>query len=153
VEVGWTPSQDRLYLDNAHLTWWHADERKEAGEPSGWGLNVSFTRYLGKKWFPFVRAGYAKDGGALMQKSASVGLAYQPVPKGDVLGVGLNWGEPSESTFEPGLRNQYTAEVYFRWQLSPRFAITPDLQLLVNPALDPNQDRIWVFGVRARLAL
>jgi len=153
VEIGWTPSQDRLYLDNAHLTWWHADERKEAGELGGWGLNVSFTRYLGKKWFPFVRAGYAKDGGALMQKSVSVGLAYQPVPKGDVLGVGFNWGEPSESTFEPGLRDQYTAEVYFRWQLSPRFALTPDLQLLVNPALDPARDRIWVFGVRARLAL
>ena len=153
IEIGWTPSHDRLYLDNAHLAYWHADERTEAGESGGWGLNVSFTRDLGKKWFPFVRAGYAKDGGALMQKSLSVGFGYQPVPRGDVLGVGFNWGEPNVDTFEPGLRDQYTAEVYFRWQLTARLAITPDLQLLVNPALDPNQDRIWVFGVRARLAL
>ena len=153
VEIGWTPSQDRIYLDNAHLTFWHADERKEAGEAKGWGLNVSFTRYLGKKWMPFIRAGYAKDGGALMQKSASVGLGYQPVPKSDVLGVGFNWGEPNENTFGSGLRDQYTADVYYRWQLTPRFAITPDLQLLVNPALDTSLDRTWAFALRARLAL
>ncbi len=102
---------------------------------------------------PFVRAGYAKDGGALMQKSVSVGCAYQPVPKSDVLGVGFNWGEPNEDTFGSGLRDQYTAEVYYLGQLTPRFAITPDLQILVNPDLDPELDRTWVFGVRARLAL
>lgn len=153
VEIGWTPSQDRIYLDNAHLTFWHADERMEAGEAEGWGLNVSLTRYLGGKWLPFVRAGYAKDGGALMQKSLSVGLAYQPVPQSDVLGVGFNWGEPNEDTFAPGLPDQYTVEVYYRWQPTPRFAITPTLQLLENPALDPELDRAWVFGLRARLAL
>jgi porin len=153
VEIGWTPSQDRLYLDNAHLTWWHADERQEAGESGGWGLNASLTRYLGGKWLPFIRAGYAKDGGALMQKSVSVGFAYQPVPQSDVLGVGFNWGEPNEDTFGSGLRDQYTTEVYYRWQLTPRFAVTPTLQLLLHPALDPELDQTWVFGVRARLAL
>ncbi len=153
VEVGWTRSQDRIYLDNAHLTFWHADERKEADEASGWGLNVSFTRYLGKKWMPFLRAGYAKDGGSLMQKSVSVGFAYQPVPASDVLGLGLNWGEPNEKTLSPGLRDQYSAEVYYRWNLTPRLAITPDLQLLIHPALDTGRDSIWVFGIRSRLAL
>ena len=153
IEVGWTPSHDRIYLDNAHVSFWHADEREEAGEPSGWGLNVSLVRYLGEKWMPFVRAGYANDGGALMQKSVSVGFAYQPVPASDVLGFGLNWGQPNETTFSPGLRDQYSAEAYYRLNLTPRFAITPDLQLLINPALDPERDSIWVFGVRARLAL
>jgi porin len=153
VEIGWTPSQDQIYLDNAHLAFWHADERKEAGEARGWGLNVSFTRYLGKKWLPFVRAGYAKEGASLMQKSVSVGFAYQPVPGSDTLGVGFNWGEPNESSFGPGLRDQYTAEVYYRLHLTPRFAITPTLQLLENPALDPELERTWIFGVRARLAL
>lgn len=153
VEIGWTPSQDRIYLDNAHLTFWHADERKEAGEAEGWGLNVSFTRYLGQKWLPFVRAGYANDGASLMQKSVSVGFAYQPVPQSDVLGVGFNWGEPNADTFGPGLRDQYTTEVYYRWQLTPRFAVTPTLQFLANPALNPGLDRTWIFGIRARLAL
>jgi porin len=153
IEVGWTPSHDRLYLDNAHVAFWHADERSEAGEPSGWGLNGSFSRYLDGGWLPFVRGGYAKDGGSLLQKSLSVGCGYQPVPAGSLLGVGLNWGEPNEDTFGSGLRDQYTAEVFYRWQVTPRFAVTPDLQLLENPALDPDEDRIWVVGLRLRMAL
>ncbi|UCG22146.1 MAG: carbohydrate porin, partial [Deltaproteobacteria bacterium] len=76
-----------------------------------------------------------------------------PVPKGDLLGFGFNWGEPNEDTFGPGLRDQYTTEAFFRWQLTPQFAITPDVQLLINPALNTEEDQIWVFGLRARLAL
>jgi len=153
LEFGWTPSHDRIYLDNAHITFWHADERTKAGEPKGWGFNVSFTRYLAGKWLPFIRAGYAEDGGSLAQKSVSAGVGYQPVPKGDLLGFGLNWNEPNETTFGPGLDDQYTAEVFYRWQLTPQLAITPDVQLLINPALNPQESSIWVFGLRARLAL
>jgi porin len=87
-----------------------------------------------------------------MQKSMSVGFGYQPVPKGDLLGFGLNWGEPNEDNFGPGLRDQYTAEAFFRWQLTPQIAITPDVQLLINPALNPEDEVIGIFGLRARLA-
>ena len=31
--------------------------------------------------------------------------------------------------------------------------ITPDVQLLLNPPNNPDHDRIWVYGIRARLAL
>lgn len=153
IEIGWTPSQDRIYLDNAHLTYWHADERTQAGEPEGWGLNFSYSTYLAEKWMPFIRAGYAEDGGSLMQRSVGGGIGYQPVPGGDLLGAGLNWGEPNGNTYGPGLRDQYTAELFYRWQLAPQLAITPDLQWLRNPALNPNEDQIWIIGLRARLAL
>ena len=153
IELGWTPSQDRIYLDNLHITYWHADERAEAAEAKGWGVNVSFTRYLAQKWLPFVRAGYAEDGGSLMQKSVSVGTGYQPIPKGDLIGIGFNWGEPNEDTFGPDLRDQYTVELFYRWQLTPRLAVTPDIQWIRNPALNPEEDQIWILGVRVRLAL
>ena len=153
LELGWTTSKDRAYLDNVHVTFWHADERKEVDEAGGWGLNLSFTRYLGGKWMPFVRAGYAKDGAALMQKSVSVGGAYQPDPGGDVLGFGFNWGEVNEDTWGPGLSDQLTTELYFRWNIAPQFALTPDIQYLRDPALNPEEDSLWVFGLRARLAL
>jgi porin len=153
IEIGWTPSQDRIYLDNVHLTLWHADEREEAATPSGWGMNVSWTKYIAGKWLPFVRAGWADDGGSLMQKSAGVGVGYQPNPGKNLLGVGLNWGEPNEDTWGPGLRDQYTAELFYRWQLSKAIAITPDLQFIKNPALDPEAGSIWVFGLRLRGAL
>lgn len=153
IEIGYTPSRDRIYLDNAHITFWHADERTEAGEPDGWGFNISYSRYLAEKWMPFIRAGYAEDGGSLMQKSVSVGMGFQPVPKADLFGFGFNWGEPNDNTYGPGLRDQYTAELFYRWQLAPQFAITPDLQWLKNPVLYPDEDQIWVVGLRVRLAL
>jgi len=31
--------------------------------------------------------------------------------------------------------------------------LTPDVQLLFNPALNPDASSTWVFGIRARLAL
>jgi len=153
VEIGWTPSQDQIYLDNVHLTLWHADEREKAAQPSGWGANVSWTTYLAGTWLPFVRAGYAEDGGSLTQKSVSVGFGYQPNPGKNLLGLGLNWGQPNEDTWGPGLRDQYTAELFYRWQISKAIAVTPDLQYIRNPALDPDANSIWVFGLRVRGAL
>jgi porin len=153
IEIGWTPSQDRIYLDNVHLTLWHADEREEAAQPSGWGANISWTHYFKEKWLPFVRAGYADEGGSLTQKSVSVGFGYQPNPGKNLLGIGLNWGQPNEDTWGPGLDDQYTAEIFYRWQVSKALAVTPDLEYLKNPALNPEESSIWVLGVRVRMAL
>ena len=153
IEIGWTPSHDEIYLNNTHLTLWQADEREEAGEAGGWGANFSWTRYWANKWLPFVRAGYADEGDSLMQKSVSVGFGYQPDPGGNVLGFGFNWGEVNEDTWGPGLSDQLTTELYFRWNISPQFALTPDIQYLVDPALNPDEDALWILGLRARLAL
>jgi porin len=150
IEIGWTTAQDRIYLDNVHLTLWHADEREQAAQPSGWGANLSWTTYLDGRWLPFVRAGYADDGGSLTQKSVSVGFGYQANPGKSLLGLGLNWGEPNEDSWGPGLDDQYSAEVFFRWQVTKAFAITPDVQYLINPALNPETDSIWVIGLRVR---
>jgi porin len=92
IEIGYTSGAGMIYLDNMHVTLWHQDERIEAGSPSGWGFNLSATKWLDDKWFPFLRLGYAEDGGSLMQKSVAAGFGYQPVAAGHVLGVGVNWG-------------------------------------------------------------
>ncbi len=153
LEFGWTPSFDRRFTDNIHLTAWHADTRPEVQIRSGWGLAFSFNRLLEDRWEPFVRLGYADDGGALWDRSVSVGLGYRPARKGDQFGLGVNWSRPSAQIFGAGLRDQYTAEFYYRFQLTKIFAITPDLQLLVDPALNSNEDVVTIFGIRGRLSL
>lgn len=70
----------------------------------------------------------------------------------NTLPLGLHWGEPSERTFGPGLSDQYTFELFYRLQLLERLAITPDIQVLVDPALNPDTEVAAVFGLRARLA-
>jgi porin len=159
IEIGYTTSPwKQYYLDNLHLTLWHADKREKAGIARGYGAVLSFTHSIGDKWLVFARGGYAKEGGNLLQKSVSVGGAYQPYPiaigdvPGSQLGFGFNWGQPNRAVFGKGLRDQYTLEAYFRLQVTREFAITPDLQLLINPALNPEKSAIWVFGLRGRLA-
>ena len=153
IEVGWTPSQDRIYLDNVHLTYWHADERGAAGVPDGWGVGFSATKFIDDTWMPFLRAGYAEDGGALWERSLGIGLGRYLSGRKDLAGIGLNWSRPSETGVGPGLDDQYTIEAFYRLQLSQNFAITPDVQLLIDPALNPQEDRLWVLGLRGRLTL
>jgi porin len=152
VEIGWNSTRKTAFLNNIHLTLWHADERVAAKTPDGWGANISWSRSVKDHWIPFVRAGWADDGGSLLQKSFSAGFAYQTVPAGNQLGIAYNRGEPNESTFAPGLRDQSSMELFYRIQLFRELAITPDLQYIKNPALNPAEDSLWVFGLRARLA-
>ena len=147
IEVGWVSSFERRYFDNIHLTAWHVDERDEAQTPDGWGLAFSATWFINDQWMPFLRAGYSDDGGALLEGMVSAGIGRYFSKSRDLLGFGVNWGKPSAD----GLDDQYTAELFYRLQLAQNLAITPDVQLIINPALNPDEDVIGVFGLRARV--
>ena len=120
--------------------------------PDGWGANLSWSRLFADFWTVFARAGYASDGGSILQKSLSVGGAVSQQPGGNQLGIGLNWGEVNESTYGPGLDDQVSLEIYYRLQLWEELALTPDVQFIRNPALNPDSSSLWVIGLRARLA-
>ena len=152
IEFGWSESRETRWLNNVHLTLWHADEREDAGVLDGWGANFNFSRLYADHWSTFVRLGYAKDGGSILSLSASVGAAWSKVPGGNQLGLGLNWGEVNETTYGEGLPDQTTVELYYRIQMWEELAITPDIQYIRNPALNPDASSTWVFGLRARLA-
>ncbi|ESQ11585.1 MAG: carbohydrate porin [Thiohalocapsa sp. PB-PSB1] len=158
VEFGWTgASQEAYFLNNLHLTLWHSDERDALDVEDGWGGVLSFNHAIGAKWLGFLRAGWADKGGSLLERSVSIGGGYTPggleqLGAGSQLGFGLNWGRPNRALFGAKLNDQYAAELYYRWQLADEIAITPSVQLLVNPPLNPDQDQAWVAGVRARVA-
>ena len=64
----------------------------------------------------------------------------------DLGGIGLSWGSPSA----PGQGDQWTAEVFYRKQIR-NFGITPSVQLIVDPAGNPDEDVLVVGGLRARV--
>ena len=152
IELGWISSLENKFTDNVHVTAWYADKREKEDVPNGWGIAASFNRLFADRWEPFVRAGYADDGGALLEKDISVGLGYYTQEKSGLIALGLSWGEPSEENFGVGLEDQYTAELFYRMQILQSLTVTPDVQLLIDPALNPQEDVIAVFGVRGRLA-
>jgi len=106
-------------------------------------MSASWT--FDNTWMPFLRAGYADQGGALYDRSVSVCYVTQ---QRDLIGIGLNWACPQ------GLSDsQWTLEAFYRCQVSESLAVTFDAQPIANPALNPTQDMAGFFGLRTRSAL
>lgn len=150
IELGWISSFERRYLDNVHITAWYADE-KTVVDPveAGWGISISAAYFIDDKWLPFLRGGFSSGGGALLEASVSTGVGYHFSESNDVAGIGFNLGSSSDS----GKMDQFTSELFYRIQLSENLAITPDIQVVINPANNPDQSVIGIFGVRGRLSL
>jgi porin len=145
VEVGLTSSFEKRYLDNVHLTYWHADQRTRQNVPESWGLAFSAATFVDDKWLPFVRAGYSEGRAALYRKTVAGGLGYR-FENTDVLGLGVGWGQP----FGANSRDQVSTELFYRWQVSDVFAVTPNLQVLFNPSNNPEKDTLTFLGLRGR---
>ena len=103
------------------------------------------------RWLPFLRVGYAEGGGAPLERSFGTGFAYYPSGDGSVFGLGINWGHPNRDSFDASTDDQYTLDTYYRFQLLERLAITPDLQLIKQPAQNPGYETVWIAGLRARV--
>lgn len=153
VEIGFTTSKEYIFLDNVHASFWQRDASSITGDPSGWGFIVSGTTYVNKLYLPFLRYGYSQDGGSILSHSVSGGIGYQPLQGSHLLGIGINWGQVNETTFGPGLEDQWTFELFYRLHLTKLITFTPDIQFLVNPALNPENSSIFLFGIRGRIAL
>ncbi len=148
IEIGYTSAPDRIYFDNIHLTFWQSDAADDGSRPEDYGVAFSAAWFFNNTWMPFLRAGISQGKAALYKASVSAGIGYY-TRETDLAGIGLNWADPGSAFPE----DQFTAEAFYRFTVSPNFAITPSVQWIINPALNPSQDGIAIFGIRARVAL
>lgn len=148
VEFGWTQSRVQRYTNHVHATFWHVDERQDAGVPESEGVVIGANWSVFEEWMVFGRAGWSDGGAPLANTTATAGVMYRFF-KRDLLGIGFNWSDPSDNT----LRDQYTTEVFYRFQFAQNLAFTPSLQWLIDPALNPDESSLWAFGLRARIDL
>jgi porin len=147
LEIGATPSYRERLVENVHLTIWHQAELRDAGVPEDRGVAFSLSVRANERWRPFLRAGLSNGKATLVERTLSVGTGLR-LRSFDLLGVGLNWSDPSQ-----GDRDQYTSEVFYRFQLSPSATVTPHVQVILDPALDPERSSLTAFGLRVRIAI
>ncbi|MCP4898470.1 MAG: carbohydrate porin [bacterium] len=149
AEIGWTPSFAKRKTDKVQLTYWHKDARPAAGATQGNGWLLTANTQVAKRYLLFLRAG-ASNGGAGVPAERSVSIGLGITNRYDELSLGLGWSKPSEETFGKGLQDEYAFEASYRLQLSPNFTLMPDLQVVFNPARNPDESRVLVLGLRAR---
>ncbi|MDX1743777.1 MAG: carbohydrate porin [Ruegeria sp.] len=145
LEIGYTSGFDRIYFDNIHLTLWHADAADDGSRPEDYGAAFSAAWFVDNKWMPFFRAGASKGTAALYDRSISAGVGYYG-RNTDLAGLGLNWAEARGIDGD-----QFTLEAFYRFSISPGLQITPSIQFISNPLLNPDQDNITLFGLRTRI--
>ena len=152
-EIAWTPSIASYKIDRIQFTYWHQDERQEAGVVEGQGWAVSASHQLTDDLIPFLRFGHSNGGaGVAAESSASIGFEYMP-REYHAWSFGAAWAKPSEKTHGTDLEDEYAFETSYRFQLSRHFSIMPDAQLMLNPAKNPSVDSSWVLGLRLLLTL
>ncbi len=153
IEIGYTPSFEERKAKLIQLSFWEKDQRTLAGISKGSGWAVSTAYKLNDKFFPFLRFGHSDGGGGVAAESAiSVGVEIAQ-RFDETWTIGAGWAKPSRETFGPGLDNETVLETSYKFQLSQNFSITPDVQVVFNPANDPSESSVWVIGLRAILSL
>jgi porin len=120
------------------------------GTPSGSGWLLSWSQKMAGRFVPFVRAGWSDGGGgALARRSLSAGISYRMAFQ-DWLTIGLGLNKPSDKTYQPGLSDEKVLEASYLWQITANTSLLPDLQLVLDPAQNPEESRIWTAGLRLR---
>ena len=153
VEIGYTPSFAERGTHRIQLTYWEKDAREIAGTPKGNGWSLGVAWQLSEKTFSFLRIGHSDGGGGVAaEESVSAGLQYMFL-RDAIFSLGAGWAKPSSITFGPGLDDETVVESSYKFQLSKNFSLTPDVQVIFNPANNPGENSVWVFGLRAILTL
>ena len=93
---------------------------------------------MGIGWFHIARGKCRVDGEAEVRKATRWALAQ---------------GATQITIMAGGGDAQISTELFWRYQLTKEVAVTPSLQYIYNPALNPTEDNLFAFGLRVRVAL
>jgi porin len=155
LELGWsglagtgTPIQGRGPMDanNVSLTLWSKDANFDTGETKSRGIAFNANYQFRPDMMAFLRGGWSE--GWQLDRSLNGGWGWRPFQQySDLLGLAAGWAEPANHN----LRDQYVFEGFYRFQLTSQLAVTPDLQWILHPTLNPNTGSIWVASLRARV--
>jgi carbohydrate-selective porin OprB len=145
VELGVAPELPLLGRGHYRIIPWH---NHFFGE-DGWGLALSFDQQLGREnLLAFFRYGLGDGEVTLVEASISGGLTLAgPFGRSsDHVGLGVSWSKPSG--FFGGGQRETSFELYYALQLSASISLTPDLQVVIDPAYNTKDDTVVVVGVR-----
>ena len=98
----------------------------------------------------FFRFGYGDDDVTPVKIFVSGGVAFEAPfgREGDLVAIGVAWSDPSPDV---GFRSETLLELFYRVEFAKAISITPDLQLVFNPANNLDDEVVVVPGIRLHL--
>jgi hypothetical protein len=149
----WTPKFKELGNAQYSLTWHESPAIEAQPATRGWSLNA--VQNLDATWALFGRANGASGYTTAIESSYAAGFAMNdPLRRsptdqvGFALGLSVPAGPPNTP---PNTRREKVLEAYWNWTFFGGLLLTPDVQWVLDPALDPDRDSVWVLSLRATL--
>jgi porin len=150
LSLGVKRGESKTGTGHYFVTLWRQDRLKLEDVPSGQGVAFHVEQEVDRegKLVPFARYSYGYGAGLRVRQSLAVGLGIEkPFERpSDRFGLAFSWAEPMRN---PG-RDQYGLEAFYRLALTPDTQLTPDLQVIFNPADNPQASSVVLGGVRLR---
>ncbi len=149
----WTPTLNGLGSAQYSLTLYESPATSQQGSSRGWSVNA--VQNLGSRWAVFGRANAASGYTTPIQASYAAGVALNnPLQRSATdqiaVAVGLSDVSSAGSGISP-VRNETLFEGYWSWTFLGGLLLTPDVQIIMNPAYDPGRASVWVLSLRATL--
>ena len=151
MEFGLTPDIAGYGQGFYQVTLWDTDgnRARNSNDTSGRGVAVRFEQFIGEEFMVYTTYARSTGRARATRQLATAGFGLLDILgyKDDLIGVAMGWGQPRDRS----LRDQYVAELFYRIQITDYLQLTPDIQVIVDPSQNRNDDIIGVLGLRLRL--
>jgi len=126
--------------------------REQKETTNGWSLNLS--QNIGEKWSVFARLNETSGSVEEIRQSWVLGGVYtNPFNRNalDQIGLAYAYNKLDEKAVGKKLqhKSEQVIEGYWSFGIGDMLIITPDVQLYINPALNPKSDYGFVTSLRA----
>jgi carbohydrate-selective porin (OprB family) len=151
AELGFTPDISGLGtgMYRFNVTGIDAIETSSGIKRNGWGIGFSADQDIGANHAVFARFSQSVRQMTEFRQVFAAGY-IRKAPLGrvdDRIGLAAWHVDPED----PTLRNEKGLEAYWSFQLSDHASITPDLQIILDPARDRSRDQVAILGLRLRV--
>lgn len=162
LEFGYNWKRESGEFDHVHLDIFYADERSTRSPDTMPNKAGGGFKLLGsKQWNRYVVFGSytlntAEGGGisvSFARHTVTAGAAYlTPLGIRGEAALGFMWMKPHPDFLGGNLRDQYGVETYWKILLTQNLWITPGIQVVFDPSLNPTTDVIVIPHFKFRVA-
>jgi porin len=145
-EFGLTPKIENWGQGHYRVGVWRSEDPRDPDD--GYGIYLNFDQEIFPDVLPYFQYGYGDPSTTSVEHLLAGGIGFlRPFNRhGDMFGFAVAWGDPSARSTQ----SETIVETFYRLQVTDAVQLSPDLQLVFNPANNSRDDFIAVLGARLR---